>query len=198
VQLISLKQITAVVLAGGLGRRMGGLDKGLMKFRGKPMIESLLPVLEKQGVNIFINANRNQVAYHIYGYHVIGDELEGYQGPLAGFAAVMQMVTTPYIITLPCDGPFLANDYVQRFLTAMQDSSEKIQVAHDGNRLQPVHAMISTNLRSSLDEYLARGQRKIDLWYQQVGYQTVNFSDCQFMFDNINRPQDLINLSRED
>ncbi|MCP3690531.1 MAG: NTP transferase domain-containing protein, partial [Gammaproteobacteria bacterium] len=104
-QLISHHDITAVILAGGRGRRMGGEDKGLIEFSGRALIETLIGKLKQQQVKVIINANRNHERYLIYGLPVISDELADFQGPLAGFATAMQKVETDYILTIPCDGP---------------------------------------------------------------------------------------------
>ena len=141
-------------------------------------------------VDIVINANRNQETYAAFGYEVISDRLENFQGPLAGFASVMARVETDYILTLPCDGPFLAEDYVVRFVEKQRENASPIVVAHDGDRLQPVHALISTGLRQSLERFLESGERKIDRWYELHAYQTADFSDCKNMFRNINTPSD--------
>ena len=112
---ITPKDITAVILAGGQGRRMGGQDKGLIEFNGKTLVSILIDRLATQSIDIVINANRNQERYLSMGYPVIKDQLEDYQGPLAGFASAMSAVTTDYIVTLPCDGPLLVSDYIARF-----------------------------------------------------------------------------------
>ncbi len=187
---LSVADVTAVVLAGGQGRRMGGQDKGLIEFDGQPLIAVLVEQLEAQMVDIVINANRNLETYAAFGYEVISDRLENYQGPLAGFASVMQRVGTDFILTLPCDGPFLAEDYVVRFVEQQRASDRPIVVAHDGERLQPVHALISTGLLGSLENFLATGDRKIDRWYALHDYATVDFSDSKNMFRNINTPSD--------
>jgi molybdenum cofactor guanylyltransferase len=182
--------ITAVILAGGQGRRMGGQDKGLIEFDGQRIIEILIQCLQTRQVGILINANRNHPVYQAYGYPVIGDELEDYQGPLAGFAAAMATVSTDYILTLPCDSPMLADDFVDRFIEAQQYSNARVCVAHDGERLQPVYALIATSLLDDLKQFLESGERKIDRWYALHDYVPVDFSDEAAMFQNINTPED--------
>jgi len=115
---IQTGDITAVILAGGQGRRLGGQDKGLLNFNGRLMIEILIEALQNQQLDIVINANRNQSTYQSYGYPVISDELKDFQGPLAGFASAMAAVKTRYILTLPCDSPLLADNFVERFIEA--------------------------------------------------------------------------------
>ena len=182
--------ITAVILAGGQGRRMGGQDKGLIEFDGRLMIEILIDRLQHQQLDILINANRNQLTYQSYGYPVIGDDLADFQGPLAGFASAMATVKTRYILTLPCDSPILAERFVERFIETQGREDSSVCVAFDGERLQPVYALIETRLLDDLKQFLESGERKIDRWYAQHNYARVDFSDDVAMFQNINTPED--------
>lgn len=195
--MITQAQVTAVILAGGMGRRMGGQDKGRLEFHGHPLIEFILDAIRPQVDSILINANRHQQEYASYGYPVLGDLLEGYQGPLAGFAAGLGASTTPYIVTLPCDGPILAPDLVARLLKALDRDEADIAVAHDGERLQPVYALIPKRLLPDLENFLASGDRKIDRWYAQHAMALADFSDTPQMFMNINTPEDRLRLQQE-
>lgn len=183
---ISKSNITAVILAGGKGRRLGGQDKGLVQYKDKKLIEHVLDRIKPQVNSILINANRNQASYEQYGYTVINDDLSDFQGPLAGFATAMKIVETDYIITLPCDGPMLPKDLVSRLANKLEDNPDSIAVAHDGERLQPVYALIPIKHIASLEHYMASGDRKIDLWYAQHNLITVDFSDQKSAFFNIN------------
>ena len=187
---ISEKDITAVILAGGQGRRMGGQDKGLIEVDGKVLAAILIEQLEQQISNVLINANRNHQRYRTFGYPVVSDQFDDYQGPLAGFACAMNAVDTDFILTLPCDGPLLATDYVARFIASQAKTGAPICVADDGERLQPVHALIRIDLLSSLNEYLDSGDRKIDRWYAMHDFTRTDFSDYVGMFRNINTPSD--------
>jgi molybdenum cofactor guanylyltransferase len=191
---ISRQDITAVILAGGQGRRMGGQDKGLIELDGKPLASILIERLQRQGVDIVINANRNHAQYQQFGFPVISDQLADYQGPLAGFASAMAAVDSEYILTLPCDGPLLVDDYVARFIDAQSAGATPLAVAFDGERLQPVHALLATNLLPDLITFLDSGDRKIDRWYAHYDYARVDFSDCIDMFRNINTPADKASL----
>ena len=184
------EEVTAVILAGGKGRRMGGEDKGLLEFEGRPLVARLIDSLRRQGVDIVINANRNQETYAAFGVPVVTDHLENFQGPLAGFASALHSVESGFILTLPCDGPMIVDDYVERFLDCQARSGAPLCVAFDGERMQPVHALISVELRDSLDRFLAGGERKIDRWYAQHDFAQADFSDCREMFRNINTPAD--------
>lgn len=187
---ISASDITAVILAGGRGRRMGGQDKGLIEINGRALVGILIDRLSEQVSTILINANRNRKRYQAFGYPVVSDQLDDYQGPLAGFACAMDTVDTDFILTLPCDGPSLASDYVARFITSQQRSGAAICVADDGERLQPVHALIKVDLLTSLNAFLDSGDRKIDRWYAMHDFVKTDFSDCADMFRNINTPSD--------
>jgi len=134
---------------------------------------------------IIINANRNQPEYESYGYPVINDELSDFQGPLAGFYSAMNKSATDYIVTLPCDGPNLPNDLVERLSQQVIDENT-IAVAHDGKRIQPVYALIPIKLKESLNDFLQNGDRKIDLWYAQHDTQIADFSNNVSAFFNIN------------
>ena len=186
---INKSNITALILAGGKGRRLGGQDKGLVLYKDKKLIEHVLERISPQVGSILINANRNQKFYAEYGYDVINDELSDYQGPLAGFATAMKVAKTDYIVTLPCDGPSLPKDLVSRLsngLNDLDDPSYEIAVAHDGERLQPVYALIPITLIDSLEAFLANGDRKIDFWYAKHNTIFVDFSDQKNAFFNIN------------
>lgn len=194
---ISANNITAVILAGGMGKRMGGQDKGQVKLNGKPLIEYVIEAIRPQVENILINANRNHEAYARYGYPVLSDQLQDYQGPLAGFAAGMRAASTSHIVTVPCDGPLLAPDLVARLLHALLRDNADLAVAHDGERLQPVYALIPVRLLPSLDNFMAGGQRKIDRWYVEHVMALADFADAPQTFLNINTPEDRYRLEEE-
>lgn len=188
--------ITAVVLAGGKARRFAGQDKGLIQFEQRPIIEHVIKAIEPQVADILINANRNQQAYAGFGYPVISDALSDFQGPLAGFSIAMKRVATPYILTLPCDGPMLSSSYVAQMISAAKASEVDLVVAHDGERIQPVHTLISVRLVDSLDAFLASGERKIDRWFAEHEIALADFSDTPQIFENINTQEELVALEK--
>ncbi len=198
---IDKKNITAVILAGGKGRRLEGQDKGLVLYKGKTLIQHVIERIQSQVGNIVINANRNQKIYADYGYPVISDEMTDFQGPLAGLATAMKKVKTDYIVTLPCDGPSLPFDLISKMLielnTIENNGIDCIAVAHDGKRMQPVHALIPIALIKSLESFLANGDRKIDLWYAKHKFILVDFSDQPDVFFNINKKEQLDETSNE-
>ncbi len=184
------RHITGVVLAGGKGRRMGGCDKGLLSLNGKQMIEHVLQLLAPQVDELLINANRNQEQYAQFGYPVVCDDMDNYQGPLAGIAAALRHCTSEYILTVPCDSPLLPTQLAERLYQQAQQTGATITCAHDGIRLQPVFALIHASLLPNLLDYLRSGERKIDRWYQRHSFASVDFSDTLEAFSNINTDQE--------
>jgi molybdenum cofactor guanylyltransferase len=169
---------------------MDGEDKGLIELNGKPLVAHVIDAIQPQVDAILINANRNQKRYATFGYPVIADSLLNYQGPLAGFITAMQTIETEDMLTLPCDGPLLPADLVERLYHARQAAGAEIAVAHDSKRLQPVYALIPKRLVDSLQGYLDGGDRKIDLWYAQHRIAHADFSDIPRTFININTLQE--------
>ena len=195
--MLNKHNVTAVILAGGKGRRMDGKDKGLVELANRPLIEYVIDAIKPQVETIILNANRNQEQYSQYGYPVISDALLDYQGPLAGFISALKSSTTSHIVTLPCDGPFLPKDLVERLVLALTYSKAEIAVAHDGDRMQPVYSLIPATLINSLSSFLDTGERKIDLWYKQHRVALADFSDCPETFRNINTAEQRDRLQNE-
>lgn len=195
--MLNKHNVTAVILAGGKGRRMDGRDKGLVELADRPLIEYVIDAIKPQVETIILNANRNLAQYSRYGYAVVSDALADYQGPLAGFICAMESSTTSHIVTLPCDGPFLPDDLVERLIFSLTDNNAEIAVAHDGDRMQPVYSLIPVSLSSSLNSFLASGERKIDLWYKQHRVALADFSDCPETFRNINTAEQRDRLQQE-
>ena len=162
-----------------------------MELGGRPLIEHILDLLTPQVSAVIINANRNQKVYADLGHPVISDSMTDYQGPLAGFAAALAASDTDYIMTLPCDGPYVPTDLVRRLSAAIIDNEAELAVAHDGQRMQPVYALIPRSLLASLQEFLDAGDRKIDLWYARHDTALADFSDVIDTFFNINTEDDL-------
>jgi molybdenum cofactor guanylyltransferase len=187
--------ITGVILAGGRASRMGGIDKGLIEINGRPMIAYVLTVLGSQVGDIVINANRSLGRYGAYGYRVVSDELSDFQGPLAGIATAMAQISTPYLLTAPCDSPLLPQDLGPRLWTALARDEAQIAVAHDGARMQPVFSLLRRELLASLREFLGQDERKIDRWYARHKVALADFRDCPDTFLNINTPQERATLA---
>lgn len=185
------QEITGVVLAGGRARRMGGEDKGLVQVNGEPMVVHALRGLAPQVGALLVNANRNRERYAALGdCDVVADADGDFAGPLAGMASAMERAGTRYILTVPCDSPLLAPDLGERLFAALTAADAEVSVAHDGDRLQPVFALLDCALRESIMDYLASGGRKIDTWYAERRLALGDLEDCPDMFLNINTPEE--------
>ncbi len=182
--------VTGLILAGGRARRMGGHDKGLIELNGVSMAEHVLRALRTQVSEVLINANRNRDRYAQLGCRVIGDSEGGFLGPLAGMLSGMQAALTPLLVTVPCDSPLVPGDLVARLHAAMTAAGARLAVAHDGERLQPVFALLDVTLRDDLRAFLASGERKIDRWYARHACAEADFSDATDAFRNVNTPEE--------
>ena len=189
-----MASVTGVVLAGGQGSRMGGVDKGLQEFRGKPMAAHAVERLAPQVDELLINANRNPEAYARLGHRVIADEIEGFAGPLAGFERGLAHATTDLVMTVPCDSPFLPPDLVARMRAALERDDAQVAVARTGEQVHPVFCLMRRDVHESLRQFLASGQRKIDRWYPQLRATVVAFDDEADAFVNINTREELAGL----
>ncbi len=184
-------QITGLILAGGRAQRMGGQDKGLLPLAGQPLVAHVIAALAPQVCDIVINANRNAAAYSSQGYRVFADAVGGYCGPLAGIESGLGLMATPYLLSVPCDSPFLPPTLGQRLYATLTAADAEIAVVHDGEWMQPVFALITRGLLSSLSRFLASGGRKIDRWYAQHRLAITDFSDTPEAFVNLNTPEEL-------
>ncbi|HEX6019120.1 MAG TPA: molybdenum cofactor guanylyltransferase MobA [Burkholderiaceae bacterium] len=196
---IAADQITGLVLAGGRGSRMGGLDKGLQNHKGVPLALHALLRLQPQVGPLMINANRNLGAYESMGVPVWPDVQADYPGPLAGVLVGLERCETPYLVTVPCDTPNFPLDLVQRLAQALTAEDAELAMAatreHGEVVVQPVFCLLKAELLESLLKYLEAGQRKIDRWTAQHRVATAVFDDAS-AFDNANTPEELQRLQR--
>ena len=183
--------ITGLVLAGGQARRMGGVDKGLIDIHGQTIVERITDKLKDQCADVMINANRNLEQYRQFGYTVIEDRIGGFQGPLAGMLSGLKSIQTEWLITAPCDGPFLSSTYAESMFQAAQSIGAPIAVARDQERLQPVYILLHISTHESLEAFLNSGERKIDRWFSESNFAEAIITDCDDMFENINTPEQL-------
>lgn len=188
--------VTGVVLAGGLARRMEQQDKGLLPFNHRPMVSYALAAMAPLVEELLISANRNQNDYRQFGYPVIGDAGQAFDGPLAGILAAMRAARNPLLLVAPCDSPLIEAGHLQRLLDALRQSDADIAAAFDGERLHPVFAVLKTSLQADLRDYLQRGERKLQSWFFQHSMITVDFSDVPEIFVNINTPAELWALEK--
>ncbi|HYC35150.1 MAG TPA: molybdenum cofactor guanylyltransferase MobA [Usitatibacter sp.] len=186
--------VTGVVLAGGQGSRMGGVDKGLQAFRGRPMVAHVIERLAPQVDEILVNANRNAEAYAGFGHRVIADEIAGFAGPLAGFERGLHHASHPLVVTVPCDSPLLPGDLVPRLRAALEEANAQLAVARTGEQAHPVFSLMRRDVHESLRGFLASGQRKIDKWYAALVVVEVAFDDAAEAFLNINTREELSSL----
>jgi molybdenum cofactor guanylyltransferase/molybdopterin-guanine dinucleotide biosynthesis protein MobB len=183
--------VTGLVLAGGLARRMGGEDKGLVQVGGRAMVCWVAGALAAQCERVLINANRNTERYlELTGWPVIADGVAGFAGPLAGMASGLAACTTPLLACAPCDSPLLAPDLVTRLRRALASEDAELAVAHDGERMQPVFVLLRRDLLADMSAFLAGGGRKIDAWYATRRIALAPFADHPRMFLNVNTPAD--------
>jgi molybdenum cofactor guanylyltransferase len=195
--MIEREQITGLILAGGRGSRMGGVDKGLQNHKGVPLAMYALLRLAPQVGELMINANRNLGAYESMGVPVWPDALPDYAGPLAGFLAGLERCETPYLVTVPCDSPLFPEDLVARLAQALEVQNADIAMAatvEDGRlQVQPVFCLMKTELMESLVRFTQEGQRKIDKWTAQHRVVEVPFDDPR-AFANANTLAELQQL----
>jgi len=189
VKKISKNEITAVILAGGQASRMDGEDKGLIVFRELPLISHVINITKPKVSQILISANRNFEEYANFG-KVISDDLEGYQGPLAGISKALKVCSTPYLLVLPCDSPLIDTALIDSLIEKMEISNVDICVAHDGSIMHATFALMQTKLEKSLEEFLGEGGRKMALWYRQQSLERIDVSSHLEVLTNINRPED--------
>jgi molybdopterin-guanine dinucleotide biosynthesis protein A len=186
--------ITGLILAGGRGTRMGTVDKGLQDFRGKPMVVHVIARLAPQVQGLMINANQNLDTYRAFGFPVWPDKVQEFAGPLAGLQAGLAHCATPYLVTAPCDSPFMPDDLVPRLSAALIEANADVAVAVTGNgasrQPHPVFCLLKCALLPNLEAYLAQGGRKVDAWYASLGVAEVEFND-EAAFRNINTLEEL-------
>ena len=186
-----ITRVTGVVLAGGLGRRMGGVDKGLQPLRGKPMVGWVIERFAPQVDELLINANQNLDTYGQLGHRVIPDAIGGFAGPLAGLHRGLSEAAHDFVATVPCDSPFLPEDLVARLSAALEREHADLAVARTGDQPHPVFCLCRKSVLASLTRFLEGGGRKIDAWYAGLATVEVAFDDQPQAFSNINTPGEL-------
>lgn len=209
--MLTPQQITAVILAGGEGRRMQGADKGLLPLWSQTLVAHLLKRLTPQVGQVLINANRNQDIYCQYAATfsdhdvAIGEQTRSvaeplvnvtlFDGPLAGFAAGLRHAHHDWVLFVPCDSPLAPLDLAQRLSAAVSHAGQ-IAVVDDGERVHAATVLLHKSLLPSLQDYLNQGDRKLQLWYQHHELIKVDFSDQRAAFTNINTPAALAALEK--
>jgi molybdopterin-guanine dinucleotide biosynthesis protein A len=200
---ITPQEITGLILAGGRGSRMGGVDKGLQNFNGIPLALHTLMRLGPQVESVMVNANRNLSAYESFGASVWPDASADFAGPLSGFLVGLERAETPYVLTVPCDTPRLPLDLAERLAAALVREDADIAMAaapetdHQGQtqiRTQPVFCLLKIELSESLVKFTHSGGSKIDAWTAQHKTVLVPFDapgDDPLAFANVNTLNEL-------
>jgi molybdopterin-guanine dinucleotide biosynthesis protein A len=191
---IHQSKTAGVILAGGLARRMNNRDKGLIPYNGRPLVSYAMAALAAVADQPFINANRNREQYQAFGLPVIADQTGSFDGPLAGVLTAMIHADADVLLVMPCDSPLIKAEHLQKLLAGRAENDADVAVAFDGERLHPVFLALKTSLKTSLQDYLASGQRKMDRWLEHQKTIRVDFSSEPEIFININTLTELSEL----
>jgi len=183
--------VTGLILAGGKGSRMGGVDKGLQAFRGKRLVDHVYERFAPQVGGVIINANQNHEEYKTFGVRVVSDAIGGFAGPLAGLHAGLSISKRPFLASVPCDSPFLPADLIERLYQRIDESGAELAVAKTGEQPHPVFSLMRRGVLDHLAEFLKGGGRKIDAWYATLNVVEVAFDDEPDAFSNINTREEL-------
>lgn len=187
---MAANEVTGLVLAGGLARRMGGQDKGLQPFRGRPLVAHVIERLAPQVAGLVVNANRNLESYAAIGFPVIPDALKDFPGPLAGLHAGLSACPTPLMMAVPCDTPFLPEDLVARLREGLERSGGRLAVAGTPKQPHSLFLLCKREIAADLEAYLSSGGRKVEAWCALMGATPVEFGD-ESAFANLNTLEEL-------
>jgi molybdopterin-guanine dinucleotide biosynthesis protein A len=190
--MITPHDLTGLILAGGEGRRMGGRDKGLEPFAGRPLVAHVSERFADQVAELLISANRHIGAYQHYADRVVEDAESDFHGPLMGLYRGLCAARSPWLLVAPCDTPTLPHDLATRMIAGLHNAD--IAVAHDGQRAHPVVALMRTHLADALGQALAAGERSVGGFYAGQRICTVDMADCASGFTNVNTPDDKARL----
>lgn len=185
-----LQDITAAILAGGRGTRLGNADKGLEVLAGQPLIATISTALAGQCNTVLVNANRNLERYRALGFTVVPDADKEFRGPLAGMLSALRAASTRYVLCVPCDAPLLPPDLAARLWLPLQAQGAAASVARNADGLQPVYALLDRALAENLAQALQRGTRKAADWLRAIGAAEADCSDYPAMFLNLNSAAD--------
>ncbi len=180
--------ITAAILAGGAGSRLGGRDKGLQPLAGRPLIAHVLAALRPQAGTTLIVANRHRERYAAFA-PVVSDAVPGFRGPLAGIAAALAACRSDWLLTAPVDCPVPPCDLARRLWAAARAAGARLAVAHDGTRPQPLFALYARDLAGAAAEALA-SDLPVWRWQETLGAAVADFVDVPAAFANLNTAAD--------
>ncbi|OOF45061.1 molybdenum cofactor guanylyltransferase MobA [Rodentibacter trehalosifermentans] len=183
--------ISAVILAGGKARRMGGRDKGLQLWQGKPLIQQVIERVQPQISTMAINANRNISDYAKLGLPVFADELPDFQGPLSGMLTALEQAKTDFVLFTPCDSPFFPHNLLEKLKNTIENDRTLLAYACDETRSHPTFCLMSVQLKAKLRQYLASGERRLLQFMRENGGKSVIFNSTEGQFVNFNTLDDL-------
>lgn len=189
-QHISKQEITGIILAGGRGERMGGMDKGLLSLQGKPLVLHVAERLCRQTASIILNCNRNQQDYQALGLTTISDQTPEFLGPAAGLAAALKATHTPYALVVSVDTPFIPLDLAQHLSGAITQKTP-IAIVDDGQQMQYLTALVNTSILPQLEKALAAGNLAMKRIQREIGVSAVQYCPTPESYMNINTPEDL-------
>lgn len=190
---MQINNVSAVILAGGLARRFGGVEKGLQPLAGKPMISHIIERLLPQIRKIHLNINRLHERYHAQYPHIpsYSDRLDGFQGALSGMLSGFEQIDSDYLLFVPCDSPFLPENLLKKLATSLRINHADIAYAHDGEQAHPTFALVSRAVQPALKAYLEQGERRLLHFFQQQKSLAVDFSEQPQAFQNFNSAEAL-------
>ena len=183
--------VSAIILAGGRGSRMNGVDKGLVKLQQQPLVQHVINRLAPQVDEILINANREIAQYKAFNLPILQDENPEFIGPLAGFSLGLQHGKHDYLLTTPCDSPLIPADLASRLMQSLIKENADIAVAKSGGYVHPVFCLMKKSVLPSLTTFIAQGNRKVNLWQKSLALTEVTFDDCDDAFVNVNTVEEL-------
>lgn len=188
--------VTGLILSGGGGSRMGGVDKGLQPFRGRTLVEWVIERLEPQVAEVLISANRNLDRYLAFGHPVLTDQASDFAGPLAGLRAGLGLARSELVMVAPCDSPLLPADLVKRLVSGLEHDNAEVAVARTSERAHPVFCLCRVTLLDHLTAFFDGGGRKVEAWYSSLRVTEVDFDDQADAFRNINTLEELAALEQ--
>lgn len=183
------EKITGIIMAGGLSRRMGSQDKGLLLLKGTPLFKHVAARLQYQVTEIIVNANRNTAQYKRAGYPIVSDHTPGFLGPLSAIQTGLMAARTNWCFFTSCDTPFLPYNLVTRLLNGKANHSAAY--VNDGIRAHPLLLLIHKSMLSYISDALQKNQLKVQSFLDVIGAKAVNFSGNSLHFVNINTPEEL-------
>lgn len=186
-------KIAGVVLAGGMGRRMGQQDKGLVEFAGRPLVDYAICSMQAITPHVGISANRHVDRYQEWSLPVIPDVNQDFLGPLAGVYAALEYFKADVLLVMPCDSPFFGPQHLLQLFQAL-GADQDVVIASDGQSHHPVFMALKTHLKDNLGRYLAANGRKVQDWVRQQAWAAVEFNETANLFTNINTRQDIFEL----